>query len=486
MKSKKNFGRTASKITAALLAAAMLLGGTYAWTDYTQHKTNTAAGTLSTYDVTLNDDFKVQEEDWKVGNDLEKNVSVTNRGEGNVYVRLALKEFMSIAEHEYEYSDERYATYSTGANIGKFIVNTDPLSQTDANAWAASLGYTGKAVYLNPAPLDAFPFGYPAGWYIETQFDDIDGQYGKFLTVDIDTDTHVPLAPLAADATHSNNLGDPGHNDPTVATRPLPENAWPLFSFEDGNPNYIDGSTVNADGQIEYRMDAGSDAYWDIRKYVNVLLNSDFIIPYSEWLEINAPVYQWVWNDQDLNDPYIYWGAPLKPGETTQDLVEGLQLIFQPDGHFIYELFVDMQAVSLEQMDDNWGFASDDNNMLYIYTGVPVPPTPKAESITIHNSFLTTGVGQPLFLYVIITLDNGTEQKIQCRFPGFSAGTFDTIEQVPVENQTTYPRIPAVIVNFTRVHGGSSDAVTINHITINGILFDGDINLEAFDLSDFE
>ena len=478
MKTKKNLGKIAAKLTASLLVVAMLLGGTYAWTDYTQHRTNTAAGTLDVYDVTLNDDFKDKEDDWKVGpgNALTKNVSVTNRGEGDVYVRLALKEFMSIAEHEYEHSAERYATYSTGANIGKFIVNTDQLSQTDANAWAASLGYTGKAVYLTPvSPLNAFPFGYPAGWYIETQFDDIDGQYGKFLTTNITTDNYVPLAPLAATAKPSNNLGDDGHNDKIVAN--LPENAWPLFSFEAGNPNYVDVSTVNADGQIEYRH--GSDPYWAIREYVRVLLNNGVIIPYSKWVETNAPVYQWIWNDQNPSDPYIYWGAPLKPGETTADLVKGLELIFQPDGHFIYELFVDMQAVSLEQMQDNWGF-SYNNNMLYIYeeggdpnTSVgPNPTTPEIVEIIIGTGSSVRPSEQTTFNSKLI-YTNGTELPVTSKRDS-SAGTSLTTfwNQQSPEPGTTISGgtvVPTVVITYNRVHSGGVANFTVTGVTVNGV-----------------
>jgi len=68
---------------AAILVVVLCLGGAFAWTDFTQSKTNKFNGSFDA-DVTLHDEF----------DGTNKNVFVENSGTNPIYVRVRLDEFM--------------------------------------------------------------------------------------------------------------------------------------------------------------------------------------------------------------------------------------------------------------------------------------------------------------------------------------------------------------------------------------------------------
>ena len=77
-------------MVAIFVCALVLLGGTFAWTDFTQNATNKFRGTQDP-DVTLHDEF-----DGKSPN-AEKHIFVENSGNQEIYVRLRLDEYMEIS-----------------------------------------------------------------------------------------------------------------------------------------------------------------------------------------------------------------------------------------------------------------------------------------------------------------------------------------------------------------------------------------------------
>ena len=68
-----------------ILVVAILVGGAFAWTDFTQSKTNKFRGT-SDADVTLHDEF----------DGVDKDVFAENSGTAPIYVRIRLDEYMQI------------------------------------------------------------------------------------------------------------------------------------------------------------------------------------------------------------------------------------------------------------------------------------------------------------------------------------------------------------------------------------------------------
>ena len=129
---KKHGGK--KKAAAALLIVALLLsslGGTLAFRDYKQHKTNEASNKMPKYDVTLVENFK-EKKDWKISDgELTKQISVKNTGltDGTfeeVYVRIQLKEYMDFKPMIIEETAERYMIDTSGAFI---VFNSEAAAQ---------------------------------------------------------------------------------------------------------------------------------------------------------------------------------------------------------------------------------------------------------------------------------------------------------------------------------------------------------------------
>ncbi|MCL2694852.1 MAG: hypothetical protein FWE69_00815, partial [Clostridiales bacterium] len=110
---------------AIVLCVVALLGGMYAWTDFTQSFTNRFRGNFDA-DVTLHDEF----------DGLRKDVFVENSGVNTIYVRVRLDEYMQVgdkifatgadAKNKYTWSPHTYnydgpsVTDCGRADIGKF------------------------------------------------------------------------------------------------------------------------------------------------------------------------------------------------------------------------------------------------------------------------------------------------------------------------------------------------------------------------------
>jgi len=76
-------------VTAIVVLAALLLGGAFAWIDFSQNFVNRFRGGV-TPDILLHDDF----EPW-----VNKDVYVENPGEQDMYVRVQFKEFLQIGNN---------------------------------------------------------------------------------------------------------------------------------------------------------------------------------------------------------------------------------------------------------------------------------------------------------------------------------------------------------------------------------------------------
>ena len=90
--------RTICLILAAVVALSLIITGAYAWADNSQHRSNIATGGGNVLnDVVLVEDYE-EPDDWQQGDELKKEVWVRNTGEGPVFIRLQLKEYMDIAK----------------------------------------------------------------------------------------------------------------------------------------------------------------------------------------------------------------------------------------------------------------------------------------------------------------------------------------------------------------------------------------------------
>ena len=102
IKAKYSYARKRNKkiiiaALASIMIMAALLGGAFAWTDFTQARTNKFHGSFDA-DVTLHDEFDGE----------NKDVFVENSGANPIYVRVRLDEFMKVGN----------TVFATGAVIG--------------------------------------------------------------------------------------------------------------------------------------------------------------------------------------------------------------------------------------------------------------------------------------------------------------------------------------------------------------------------------
>ena len=170
------------KVAALLLLAALLalvVAGTYAWKDYSQHKTNELSDKAKKHDVALIEDFQ-EKKDWKVGDGpLTKKIAVKNTGSTattgttsgyeQVYVRIQLKEYMDMTPLKLVQTNDRYMINTSGDLI---------VFATQAEAEAAYPGHT--VTYLTDAVSRT------SGYFVATQAGDPNGQYGKQVITEYD------------------------------------------------------------------------------------------------------------------------------------------------------------------------------------------------------------------------------------------------------------------------------------------------------------
>jgi uncharacterized protein YjdB len=311
---------------AVVLALAIIAGGTYMWTDFSQHKTNEARSALSKYEAVLIEDFE-EEDDWKTSDgELKKEISVKNTGPVNsdykeVYVRIQLKEYMEIAEIEIEKTSARYMIDTNGA----YIVNT---TSGEPGKTALENAYPGHTVdWLTDAVSGV------TAWFVQTKEDDLNGQYGKHVVTKYDV------------------------SDSPFKVTPGINRADDDAKKSEKHDVVANGEEPNRNGECDYRKYLWDGSYLTAAKnptmeYIQWNLNSDDVITLSEWIVAGEPsVAKWIIDNTDGNaDPWIYWGEALYPQQVTTDFMKSIELIKQPDGQFYYALHVEMEALSLDEL----------------------------------------------------------------------------------------------------------------------------------------
>ena len=353
-------------IAVAILALiATALGGTYAWTDYSQHKSNELNGESIKYEARLVEDF-AEVKDWKVEDGaITKKISVANLGQapdyGSVYVRIQLKEFMDISKLTYHETPDRYMIDTAG----EFIVyanEADAIAATSAGGQYPNHEYT----YLTDAVTGT------TGYFIKTQDHDPNGQMGKYVVYDY-------------------TQGDP---QAVISSGPQQRaTSTNHESYPSDECNYA-----------IHTWKAGTDL--ETRQYVEWLLNTGAIMTLSEWLDPNgndgALVDKWIIDDIDPNNQgWVYWGHPLDPGSSTELFMESVRLIEQPEGSFYYVIHTDMEAVSIDELisgNVDWGDAGQNfikKEPALRFDGAPATTVRVGETVDSPNVIATPDAVDP-------------------------------------------------------------------------------------------
>ncbi|MDR3345220.1 MAG: Ig-like domain-containing protein, partial [Oscillospiraceae bacterium] len=345
MKNKARTHKRLFSLVAAVLVAALLLGGSYAAFIQKQHASNELSGSGIEHAGHLIEDFETPD-DWDTENPpVKKEISVKNMGGteqfpgkyGDIYVRVMLKEYMEIAPMVYTYSKNRYVIDRNGSffRLDPAVLLNTNVYDLDDTATKTALQAALAAYCANPAnwananlvddsltsdfrPLAA-DFELVKGYhddqyyfYLKSKAKDPNGQYGKFLTLSGSLNSALAKSLV------------PGVDRATDA-------------------DYTTGSTTHNNGECLYTTHK-----WDVNA-PETCINA--FHDYIQWILGSSAQVLDDWNPADASGHWVldtatgwaYWSKPLHPTEETALLMEKVKLISQPDGAFYYVIHADME-----------------------------------------------------------------------------------------------------------------------------------------------
>ena len=143
--SKKRRKRVTAAVAMVLILA--LLGGTFAWNNYRQHKTNDAnIGGLHYKAVLVEEYDNAKARDWKTDDpELTKKISVLNPGNGeadgdnkeygDIFARIQLKEFMEFYPMNEEFTPDRYMIDTDGQFIKFYPGRNYQITADEETGW---------------------------------------------------------------------------------------------------------------------------------------------------------------------------------------------------------------------------------------------------------------------------------------------------------------------------------------------------------------
>ena len=316
-------------IAAGVVALSLLVTGVWAWIDNAQHKSNIIKGGPDNIhqDVVLIEDFE-EPEDPIPGDEWTKKISAKNTGEGDIFVRIQLKEYMEVSKQYYGYAEQPAGTllYLLVDSDGKFVASAGPSAANRASFKLAldnmGLDYTDAQIV---GPFTAYG-DTVARYYLNTNgTTNLNGKNGKQLLVSFTQDAAKPFVTGAVKGTYENTTDNQLHKTAEC--------------------NYAVHTWNGAD-----HCDCGNGDAGQFHEYIKWHLGSDIIL-LSQW--DGKAVAKWILDDSSP-EGWAYWGEALKPGVETSRLMESIELLKQPDGPYYYALHVDMQAADIYQMRSNF------------------------------------------------------------------------------------------------------------------------------------
>ena len=358
----RNLGRRKIvAVMAGILVLAITIGGTYAWHNYRQHKTNDADADATFYKARLVEKYDpTSTTNWKITDPaITKEIRIKNPGAetpdddriyGDVYARIQLKEFMEFYPVIQEYTEHKYMIKAnTGEPDDGAFYAFD--SKADADAFELSV----RTTYNTPVHVveQVRMYNTPASvmqadlkWFIRSAQGDPNGVYGDLIVTQQTVDrsaaganslvTGVPNARTSQTTSHNADIGS----------------ADGLGSTNTGNGecNYTSHRWV--DGLYEWDLAAaGFPVRMSGENFFNYVqwIYGDSVILASEW--DGVAVKKWIVDDSATNTSgWVYWGYYISPGESTSNLLEQFQLVAQPDDAFYYAMHVEMEAVSYNEL----------------------------------------------------------------------------------------------------------------------------------------
>jgi hypothetical protein len=284
--------RKAAVTAAVVLAAALAVTGTWAYTSFNQSATNELE-TTSNPGVRLHDDFYAEgaKDVVVTGTTLTKDVYVENYGQHAQYVRIKLYEY-SLRDTTTDYPDTTTADKDHPEN------------------W--------KYVHVADAGGEvANPTGDPGHTWWEWA---MGGQKNYKFTANRDDTT--------ADENDSGTDDDPAHDAFAADNDSADPNGVPIYKDEE-----VNATSDHTIGQI------------------GTTLNAQYVITMKAWLAASdKSIYKdaaWILDE----DGWFYWAGPLASGDATGLLLNSITLKDRPEAtSFFYGVHVVLEAATSEDV----------------------------------------------------------------------------------------------------------------------------------------
>lgn len=323
-----------------VLLLALLVKGSLAWQDISQHKTNKFYTKPLSHSVVLVENFKPITQ-WELDEQVVHQVNVRNGQEtDNVnkfaytdgFIRLQLREFMGIASEAFELSTDRLMVDKNG-QFYRFEAEADAKKLVKDLKLSSPDDRVVKLTGIDDKGVEHF--------YIKSMSSDKNGQYGKFLILKIKSDDLISIVSnqdvigLDDDISNKHNNIDP--DNPNLEDT----NIYTTHLWNEGDSSFTPSSSP-------------------FKQYVEWQLGTD-VITLNDWINNHQskPVKKWIVDTRSTGEGWVYWGDTLEhsnqnndPNNITSMLLESIKLIKQPKGRAEYRIHVNMDAVSFEDLDD--------------------------------------------------------------------------------------------------------------------------------------
>ena len=399
---------------AVIVALALLLGGTYAYTLF-EHKSNPFRNDPN-YQGRLVEDY--EEKEWEKDVKIKKEISVKNMGGtaqfpgsnwGDIFVRVKLKEHMDITPIDYIYypgaGADKYIRFmvdkdgdfvrfpATGSNTTLTTAQLDTIRSSAA--WNNVIADSAKRAAFTSA-LTAANFIRLRGyydtqdyWYVVTKEGDPNGQYGAFVVMEKTADPAGRIYITPSVRATGMDYGT-GLVNPTPSDHENEECLYPVHYWDEFDPESC-------------AMDTHKYARWELGT----------IVMADDW--DGQPVDAWI---LDPVSGWATWGNALKPGEETDLLLKSVTPILMPDGQLLYVIHADLQCTDLYEMlkEDFWLDENGDPDEWFIRdTFDPSGNTTDVSGVSILGGDRNMVVGDEDQLEARVRPNNATNKGVKWR-----------------------------------------------------------------------
>jgi len=414
--------RRLAAVLAGILLLAGVLGGTYAWRNYRQHKTNEADADAIFYKARLVEKYDATKaRNWKITDPaVDKQISVKNPGAetsgdarvyGDVYVRIQLKEFMELYPVTQEYTPNRYMIDEDGDFYAFDSAAEAQAFVDDLETKYGSGPHIIEQVRMYLTPVSVSDGDLP--WYIRTMQGDPNGVYGDFIVIDELVDRETNFRSLVTGVRNAKEDQETYHQDDintSVDTGTSKNNGECLYT-----PHQWQS------GLFEWLPTPTGIVGENFFQYIHWVYGEDVVLA-SQWN--GQPIKKWIVDDSASNTQgWVYWGYALAPKESTSNFMEQIQLVAQPDDAFYYAIHVDMQAVSYNEL-TRWDKANDTSGNDEIVAAL-VASGMKVTAMTISPSNIADAyLGETQQFQASVLGTVGVPQNVEWTLAGSNGGSF--------------------------------------------------------------